>query len=163
KGIAEKSDLLALNAALEGAKSGEVGKGFSLIAEEMRKLAENVGESAQGIRRISEEIQESGQGAQQRAELGVRSSDEALKVAERAFEGFQLVLQLTEKTTGVMQQIAMSSREQLVANDEAFDRVQRIGSELEKSAEATLRAHRAAGELERLGPALGQGLPGLAK
>ena len=60
KQVADRSDLLALNAALEGTKAGEVGRGFSVVAAEMRKLAENVAHSAKDIGRIVESVQASG-------------------------------------------------------------------------------------------------------
>src|SRR5262249_30141195 len=50
--VADRTDLLALNAALEGTKAGEAGKGFTLVAAEMRRLAENVMESVSGIRKL---------------------------------------------------------------------------------------------------------------
>ncbi len=71
--VAERSDLLALNAALEGTKAGEVGRGFSLVAAEMRKLAESVSQSAQDIGRIVERVQESGDEAVAKARAGVSS------------------------------------------------------------------------------------------
>ena len=60
-GVADKSDLLALNAELEGTKAGEVGRGFSLVAAEMRRLAENVLESTKEIEGLIEEIREATQ------------------------------------------------------------------------------------------------------
>src|SRR5688572_2092053 len=82
--VAERSDLLALNAALEGTKAGEVGRGFSLVAAEMRKLAEHVSQSARDIARIVEKVHESGHEAVSKARVGVASSDKGVKVAEQA-------------------------------------------------------------------------------
>ncbi|MGQ0504426.1 MAG: methyl-accepting chemotaxis protein, partial [Myxococcaceae bacterium] len=56
--IADRSDLLALNAALEGSRAGEAGKGFSIVAAEMRRLAENVLDSTKEIKNLITEIRE---------------------------------------------------------------------------------------------------------
>src|SRR5690606_23040553 len=58
KGIASKSEILALNAALEGTKAGEAGRGFSLVASQMQRLAENVMEAVREIRDLTEGIRE---------------------------------------------------------------------------------------------------------
>src|SRR4029077_3403338 len=86
--VADRSALLALNAALEGTKAGEVGRGFSLVAAEMRKLAENVAGSARDIGRIVEKIQESGNEAVSKARVGVAASDRGAQVAEQAAQVF---------------------------------------------------------------------------
>ena len=95
KQVADRSDLLALNAALEGTKAGEVGRGFSVVAAEMRKLAENVAQSARDIGRIVESVQASGDVAVVRAKEGVESSDRGMAVAERAQSAFQQILALS--------------------------------------------------------------------
>ncbi len=61
--VADRTDLLALNAALEGTRAGEAGKGFALVAAEMRTLAESVMESVNNIRRLLKEVREASQSA----------------------------------------------------------------------------------------------------
>ena len=68
--IADKSDLLALNAELEGTKAGEVGRGFSLVAAEMRRLAENVITSTRAIEQLIEEIRDATNAAVMATEAG---------------------------------------------------------------------------------------------
>src|SRR5690606_16587442 len=66
--IADRSDLLALNAALEGAKAGEAGRGFSIVAAEMRRLAENVLTSTKEIKGLIGEIREAADGTAEATE-----------------------------------------------------------------------------------------------
>jgi methyl-accepting chemotaxis protein len=73
--IADRADLLALNASLEGTKAGEVGKGFILVAAEMRRLAENVMASATEIRALMKEMRQASQSAVDASQSGVQSSD----------------------------------------------------------------------------------------
>lgn len=72
--VADKADLLALNASLEGTRAGEAGKGFALVAAEMRRLAENVMESVSGIRDLMKNMREASQSAVTASVEGTRSS-----------------------------------------------------------------------------------------
>lgn len=73
--IADKTDLLALNAALEGTRAGEAGRGFALVADEMRRLAENVLETAAAIRELMKEMHKASEEAVAASQLGVASSE----------------------------------------------------------------------------------------
>jgi methyl-accepting chemotaxis protein len=75
--IADKSDLLALNAALEGTKAGEVGRGFSLVAAEMRRLSEHVMDSVRDIRKLVADTREA-------AHASVLATEEGIKLAREA-------------------------------------------------------------------------------
>lgn len=80
--IADKSDILALNAALEGTKAGEAGKGFILVAEEMRRLAESVKASVGDIRELVEDVRQASQSSVLATEQGVKLSLETTRSAE---------------------------------------------------------------------------------
>jgi methyl-accepting chemotaxis protein len=79
--VAERTDLLALNAALEGTKAGEAGRGFTLVAAEMRRLAESVMESVAGIRRLLNDMRGASQVAVQAGQEGVARSEETTRSA----------------------------------------------------------------------------------
>jgi methyl-accepting chemotaxis protein len=73
--IADRADLLALNASLEGTRAGDVGKGFTLVAAEMRRLAENVMASATEIRSLMKEMNQASHSAVQASQGGITLSD----------------------------------------------------------------------------------------
>jgi hypothetical protein len=79
--VADRTDLLALNAALEGTKAGEAGRGFTLVAAEMRRLAESVMESVAGIRRLMNDMRAASQVAVQAGQEGVALSEETTRSA----------------------------------------------------------------------------------
>lgn len=98
-GISDRADLLALNASLEGTKAGEVGKGFTLVAAEMRRLAENVMTSATEIRALMKVMRHASQSAVD-ASQGGRSSSNATTVSAR--EIARLTQQQRESTEQVI-------------------------------------------------------------
>ncbi len=152
--VAERSDLLALNAALEGTKAGEVGRGFSLVAAEMRKLAENVSVSARDIGRIVEKIQESGNEAVQKARVGVDVSDRGVQVAQQASELFQRIVELARGTTEAAQQIAVATRQQKQSSEQAVAGARNVADLVKQGVDATSRTNRIAQDLQAVAQAL---------
>ena len=81
--IADRSDLLALNAALEGTKAGEVGRGFSLVAAEMRRLSEHVKDSVRDIRRLVADMREASHASVLATEEGIKLARETSGAAAK--------------------------------------------------------------------------------
>jgi methyl-accepting chemotaxis protein len=79
--IADRSDLLALNAALEGTKAGEVGRGFSLVAAEMRRLSEHVKDSVRDIRKLVADMRDASHASVVATEEGIRLSEQTSSAA----------------------------------------------------------------------------------
>jgi methyl-accepting chemotaxis protein len=79
--VADRTDLLALNAALEGTRAGEAGRGFTLVAAEMRRLAENVMESVSGIRKLMKDVRSTSQKAVQASHDGTELSEQTTRSA----------------------------------------------------------------------------------
>jgi type II secretory pathway component PulM len=93
--VADRTDLLALNAALEGTRAGEAGRGFTLVAAEMRRLAENVMESVASIRKLMKDVRSTSQKAVQASHDGTQLSEETTRSARE----IALVTQQQRKAT----------------------------------------------------------------
>jgi methyl-accepting chemotaxis protein len=154
--VAERSDLLALNAALEGTKAGEVGRGFSLVAAEMRKLAENVSASARDIGRIVEKVHESGNEAVVKARQGVATSDKGVQVAQQVSEVFQRIVELARGTTEAAQQIAVATRQQRQSSEQAVMGARNVADLVKQGVDATGRTNRIAQDLQSVSHALSE-------
>jgi methyl-accepting chemotaxis protein len=146
--VAERSDLLALNAALEGTKAGEVGRGFSLVAAEMRKLAENVSASARDIARIVEKVQDSGNEAATKARVGMATSDRGVEVAEQASAVFQRIVELARGTSEAARQITIATRQQRQSSEQAVQGARNVADLVKQGVDATGRTTRIAQELQ---------------
>jgi methyl-accepting chemotaxis protein len=149
KQVADRSDLLALNAALEGTKAGEVGRGFSVVAAEMRKLAESVAQSARDIGRIVENVQQSGQQAVSRARRGVDASEKGALVAEKASSSFEQILELSVGTKEAAQQIAVATRQQRQSSEQAVQGARNVADLVKQGVDATGRTTRIAQDLQQ--------------
>ncbi|HWU86486.1 MAG TPA: methyl-accepting chemotaxis protein [Kofleriaceae bacterium] len=99
QGIADKSDILALNASLEGAKAGDAGRGFVLLGSEMRRLAESVNNAAHEVADLASEIEELSKSAVMSTEVGQRFAAETLEVAQR-------ITLITSQQRGATEQVS---------------------------------------------------------
>jgi methyl-accepting chemotaxis protein len=148
KQVADRSDLLALNAALEGTKAGEVGRGFSVVAAELRKLAESVAHSARDIGRIVESVVASGDFAVSRSREGVEFSERGMRVAERASSAFVQIVELARGTKEAAQQIAVATRQQKEASEQAVAGARNVADLVKQGVDATSRTTRIATDLQ---------------
>jgi len=152
--VAERSDLLALNAALEGTKAGEVGRGFSLVAAEMRKLAESVSASARDIARIVEKVQDSGNEAASKARVGMATSDRGVEVAEQASSVFQRIVELARGTSEAARQITIATRQQRQSSEQAVQGARNVAELVKQGVDATGRTTRIAQDLQTVADSL---------
>ncbi|MHB9144952.1 MAG: methyl-accepting chemotaxis protein [Symbiobacteriia bacterium] len=120
--IADQTNLLALNAAIEAARAGEHGRGFAVVADEVRKLAERAGASAQEISDLIRTIQAGTELAIRAMESGTSEVESGTRLTADAGEALQAILSMVEQTSGdaaaiqsAAQNVAASSREVVAA------------------------------------------------
>lgn len=152
--IAARSDVLALNAALEGTRAGEVGRGFSKVAGEMRRLAEMVGESSRNIGGIVERVQESSSTAVKRAHSGLSASDRGVEVADRASKAFREIEEVAASTSRAALQISVASKQQKVSSEEAVQGARNVANLVNDGVAATQRSSHIAQDLKGVATAL---------
>jgi methyl-accepting chemotaxis protein len=104
--VADRTDLLALNAALEGTKAGEAGRGFTLVAGEMRRLAESVMESVSVIRKLMNDVRSASQSAVHAGQEGIALSEQTTRSAGDIALVTQKQRQATEEVGRSMDEMA---------------------------------------------------------
>ena len=116
--IAEQSNLLAVNAAIEAAKAGEYGKGFSVVAQEVKSLSEQSKNSTRQVNAILNEIQKATSSAVMATERGSKAVDAGVKLTESAGNSIETLAQNINESTRAASQISASSRQQLTGIDQ---------------------------------------------
>jgi methyl-accepting chemotaxis protein len=117
-GVADKSDLLALNAELEGTKAGDVGRGFSLVAAEMRRLAENILESTKEIELLIEEVRDATREAVTATEAGVTATDRGLRLAVSVSANLEEIAAHAEHSFDAVKAIGLATQQQQLGTDQ---------------------------------------------
>lgn len=148
--IADRSDLLALNAALEGSRAGEAGKGFSIVAAEMRRLAENVLDSTKEIKNLITEIREAtaaAAGAADASKTATESGEKLGAVAAQAVEG---ILAGVQETSDAARVINLATQQQRTATEQVVASMAEIEDVTRQTTQASKQATGAASELTQL-------------
>ncbi|ACA85103.1 methyl-accepting chemotaxis protein [Shewanella woodyi] len=112
KGIAEQTNLLALNAAIEAARAGEQGRGFAVVADEVRTLAQRTQESTQEIETMIERLQKGVQEAVASMEVGIKQVDDANNKANMAGQALKDIVLSVDNISHMNTQIATAAEEQ---------------------------------------------------
>jgi methyl-accepting chemotaxis protein len=148
--ISDRLDLLALNAALEGSRAGDLGKGFSLVAQEMRRLAENVVGSTKQIKATIQEIQRLVQSSLEASRASSRTSDDGAGEVEKLVVVMQQVVDTAERTTEAARQITVSTQQQLSSSDQMLAAMREVSAVTTEGLAGAQQATRAARDLAAL-------------
>ncbi|CAG0973866.1 hypothetical protein RHDC4_01459, partial [Rhodocyclaceae bacterium] len=142
--IADQTNLLALNAAIEAARAGEQGRGFAVVADEVRKLAERTTKATKEIAGMIKKIQSDTSEAVQSMEEGTSEVERGIALADRAGSSLQEIVGVSQKVTDMVGQIAAASEEQSSASEQISKNVEAISKVTGETAQGTQQIARAA-------------------
>ena len=157
RGVAEQTNLLALNAAIEAARAGEQGRGFAVVADEVRALARRAQDSTQEIERLIVGLQRLAQGAVQQMDSSRSLTLDTVDLAGQAGTALGRITQAVSTIEQMNQQIAAAAEEQSAVADTISESVTRVRDIGEQSASAIEQSAASSAEVARLGSEL-QGL-----
>jgi methyl-accepting chemotaxis protein len=148
--LADQTNLLALNAAIEAARAGEQGRGFAVVADEVRKLAERTTKATQGIGSMIESIQTETRNAVQAIELGNRDVEAGVEKTSASGTALEEIIDMSEQVGDMISQIATAATEQSTATEQVNNNVSQISSLTQGSSLAAEQTAKACSELSAM-------------
>jgi len=148
--IADQTNLLALNAAIEAARAGEQGRGFAVVADEVRKLAERTTRATKEIAEMIKAIQDDIGKALTSMEHEVKVVEEGVGFAQEAGKALEKIVEQVEKVTAMIQQIATAAEEQSTAADQISGDIETVANITKETASGAQQIAQASQEISRL-------------
>jgi len=148
--IADQTNLLALNAAIEAARAGEQGRGFAVVADEVRKLAERTTKATKEIATMIKQIQSDTSEAVHSMNKGTEQVEKGKSLANKAGESLKEIIEASVKVLDEVNLVASASEEQSSAAEQIGKNVEAISSVTQESAAGIQQVARAAEDLNRL-------------
>jgi methyl-accepting chemotaxis protein len=148
--IAVETKMLSLNAAIEAAKAGEAGKGFSVVAAEIRRLAEDVVKSTGTIRDVLLEIQSAANASVLAAEENVKGVEEGAERLNRVRDALENIIAMAEQTAESARQISVATNQQKEASEQVVNTMREISKVTQQTASTAKHTISSASDLNRL-------------
>lgn len=148
--IADQTNLLALNAAIEAARAGEQGRGFAVVADEVRKLAERTTKATKEIADMIKQIQKDTAEAVHAMSSGTEEVEKGKKLADKAGQSLEEIISVTQEVVDMITQVAAASEQQSSAAEQISKNVEGINNVARESAQGIQQIARASEDLNRL-------------
>jgi|GEM_PF-493590 len=147
--IADQTNLLALNAAIEAARAGEHGRGFAVVADEVRKLADRTTNATEEIGESIQAIQQETGAAVQRMDAGTVGVNAGLEKAKEAGSALKMIVGSAQDVSSMIQSIASAAQEQATSSESASKNITEIANLTGESADAAKESAREADQLSK--------------